>query len=101
MKKSTQLKSIGIMILLMFTQTVVSSVIEHKDTPSRVKQFIRAVRDGDTEKLKKLHAQDDFLVNYQDGVDGWSALHHAAHSQRRYVIALLLSLKANIHAKNN
>src|SRR6185503_19938020 len=100
MKKGMQLYGISMIAMLLIMQSAVSSVKENKSGEPVIKQFMEAAKKGEKEALKKLHQQHSHLLNYQDGLDEWSALHHATNARRKSIVALLLSLKANIHIKN-
>src|SRR4051794_36031355 len=100
MEKSMKLYGISMIALLLVMQSAVSSVIENKSKEPVIKQFMEAAKKGEKETLKKLHEQHSHLLNYQDGLDEWSALHHATNARRKSIVALLLSLKANSNIKN-
>lgn len=63
MKKSIRLRNISI-IIVTFVQSLISSVVEHKEVVPVIKQFMYAARDGNKEKLKALNKQYDHLITY-------------------------------------
>ncbi len=65
------------------------------------KEFIRAAKSGDVEKMKALLAADSELIRACD-TDGSTALHCATWKGHQAVVSYLLSLGAdvNVHNKN-
>src|SRR4051812_47206951 len=84
MTKYARLLIINIAFALTLVQPAVSSFKEHKDreTVPIKKQFMQAAQSGDKEKLQKLYAGDTSLLNYQDSLEEWSALHHVVYNQQ-------------------
>jgi ankyrin repeat protein len=69
--------------------------------PDASKQFIKAAKSGDVEKLRVLLDADADLIHARDA-DGSTALHCATWKGRQAVVTFLLSAGAdvNIHSHN-
>ena len=63
------------------------------------KEFIKAAKAGDLEKLKTLLRSDKVLLGTRD-TDGSTALHYAVWKGHREVVAFLLKAGADVHAHN-
>jgi ankyrin repeat protein len=64
------------------------------------KEFIKAAKKGDLEKLKNLLENERALLGAQD-TDGSTALHCATWKGHREVVAFLLKAGADIQVHNN
>jgi ankyrin repeat protein len=64
------------------------------------KEFIKAAKKGDLEKLKALLENEKTLLGAQD-TDGSTALHCAAWKGHREVVMFLLKAGADVHSHNN
>ena len=60
-----------------------------------------AVKKGDLEKVKALLKGNPDLVFIDDGRDGWTPLHYAAHWGHKDIAELLLASKAEVNARAN
>ena len=65
------------------------------------KDFIRAAKSGDVEKLKTLLEADATLLNLALDTDGSTALHCGAWKGQWDVVAFLLEAGADVHLHNN
>jgi ankyrin repeat protein len=65
-----------------------------------VKEFIKAAKKGDIDKLKALLEIDKALLDVQD-TDGSTALHCATWKGYSEVVVFLLEAGANVHAHNH
>lgn len=67
--------------------------------PEPKKEFIKAAKSGDVEKVKHLLAADAELVHARDK-DGSTALHCAVWKGHEALVALLLKAGADVNAHN-
>ncbi len=68
--------------------------------PDSSKEFIKAAKQGDLEKLKNLLTQDQTLLNARD-TDNSTALHCAAWKGHRELIAFLITSGADVQVHNS
>jgi len=68
--------------------------------PDSSKEFIKAAKQGDLEKIKSLLAQDQTLLNARD-TDNSTALHCAAWKGHQGLIAFLLAAGADVQIHNS
>ncbi|MFO7683378.1 MAG: ankyrin repeat domain-containing protein [Chloroflexota bacterium] len=64
------------------------------------KEFIKAAKKGDVEKLKNLLEKEENLLGARD-TDGSTALHCASWKGHREVVEFLLKSGADVHSQNN
>jgi ankyrin repeat protein len=64
------------------------------------KEIIKAAKSGDIEKVKGLLATDATLLNARDR-DGSMPLHCAAWKGHRHIVEFLLTMGADVNARNN
>ena len=69
-------------------------------TPNLEKEIIRAAKSGAASRVKELIAQDALLISARD-TDGSTPLHCATWKGQQTVVELLLSLGADVNARNN
>jgi ankyrin repeat protein len=63
------------------------------------KEVIKAAKSGDTERLRALLANDEYLINARDK-DGSTPLHCAVWKGHQQVVAFLLEAGADVNAHN-
>ena len=68
--------------------------------PNLQKEIIRAAKSGDTSSVKQLLEQDAALIAARD-TDGSTPLHCATWKGHLGVVELLLSVGADVNARNN
>lgn len=68
-------------------------------TPNPAKEIIKAAKSGATARVKELCDQDATLISARD-TDGSTPLHCATWKGQQQVVELLLSLGADVNARN-